>query len=125
MISVESNERFAVYASAYYNRDDACRCYMYADDGCDEIDTEYCDILRRFYRLATPSEIEHFHELMWKPGNNEDYFFVFSDLSVRSTSNDGIVIDEVRIRRGNCFRTREEAKAMAEKIKKLLKGGEK
>lgn len=72
LISVESNERFAVYASACYTRDDACCCYMYADDECDEIDTEDCNILRRFYRLATPSEIEHFHELMHKHGKDWD-----------------------------------------------------
>jgi len=92
------------------------------------------------YHFVTASEREQFHKLLhkhhkdwdvdrkqlvdwkWKPKAGENYFFISSRLSVEDTSNDGFDIDEARIRRGNCFRTREEAEAMAEKIKKLLKG---
>lgn len=92
------------------------------------------------YRLAAPHEITHFYRLLhkhhkdwdaekkqlvgwqWKPEIHEDYFFVYTDLSVKRTSNDVLKIDEDRILCGNCFRTREEAIAMADKIKKLLKG---
>lgn len=93
-----------------------------------------------FYRLATSSEIKYFHELLhahgkewdtekkklvdwkWKPELHKGYFYVSSDLSVGNTFNDGLTIDVDRISCGNCFHTDEEAKVMAEKIKKLLKG---
>lgn len=112
----------------------------------DNICNEYSKGLFCFvgcYRLATPAEVERFHELLhkqgkdwdaekkqlvdwkWKPKAGENYFFISSKLFVEDTSNDEFDVDEARIRRGNCFRTREEAEAMAEKIKKLLKGGEK
>lgn len=92
------------------------------------------------YSLATPSQVEEFHSLLhvigydwdaekkqfvdwrWKPKEGEKYFFIFSRLSVGSTSNNGFESDKARIRCGNCFRTYGEAEAMAEKIKKLLKG---
>lgn len=93
------------------------------------------------YSLATPSQVEEFHSLLhvigcdwdaekkqlvswkWNPEIGEKYFFLCSDLSVGTTLNDGLVIDRDRIRCGNCFRTREEGEAMAEKIKMLLKVG--
>lgn len=92
------------------------------------------------YRLATDEEVERFYELLHKHGKEWDdekkilvewkwepkigvyYFFLSSDLSFGNTPNDGLPIDVGRIRCGNCFRTREEAEAMAEKIKKLLNG---
>lgn len=140
LISVESNERFAVYASACYTRDDACRCYMYADDECDEIDTEDCNILRCFYRLASPSEIEHFHELMhkhgkdwdaekkqvvdwkWKPQKKEGYYYIDDDSDIVSDTWDEYPTDDDRYNFGNVFRTREEAEAALVRVEKALKG---
>lgn len=92
------------------------------------------------YSLATPSQVEEFHSLLhvigcdwdsekkqlvdwrWKPKAGENYFFISSELFVEVTSNDEFDLDEAHIRCGNCFRTSDEAEAMAEKIKKLLKG---
>lgn len=92
------------------------------------------------YHKADSEELRKFHELLhkhgkewdaekkqlvdwqWKPEEEEDYFFVSSDLSVEVTSNDGFDIDEDRIRCGNFFRTREKAEAAAERVKKALKG---
>lgn len=70
------------------------------------------------------SENKQLVDWQWKPEIHEYYFFVNSDLSVLSTSNDGplIDLDAARIRRGNCFRTREEAVAAAKRVKKALKG---
>lgn len=97
-----------------------------------------CD--REDYRLATDEEVERFYYLLhkhgkewddeakilmdwkWKPVEGEDYFFLSNGLKAGKTSNDGFDIDVTRIRCGNCFRTMEEAEAMAGKIKKLLNG---
>lgn len=108
------------------------------------VDIDTCDVNAAFskdrFKLASDEEHKEFHELLhkhgkdwdaenkilvdwkWKPERHEDYFFVYTDLSVKRTSNDVLKIDNDRILCGNCFRTREEAEAMAEKIKKLLKG---
>lgn len=61
----------------------------------------------------------------WKPNMGEVYFYLGSDLFVGKTSNDGLELDEGHFHCGNCFRTRKEAEAAAERVKKALKGGEK
>lgn len=92
------------------------------------------------YHKAGSEELRQFHEFLhkhgkdwdaekkqlvewrWKPKAGENYFFISSELSVEATSNDGFDLDKAHIRCGNCFRTSDEAEAMAEKIKMLLKG---
>lgn len=92
------------------------------------------------YRLATDEEVNRFYEILhkhdkywddeakilveWKfePKIGEDYFYFDTDLSVGNTPNDGLPIDESRIRCGNCFRTMEEGEAMVGEIKRLLEG---
>lgn len=95
------------------------------------------------YRLATPSEVERFHDLLhrhgkewdtekkqlvdwrWKPKNGEAYYFIDSNTSVYETAYDeNNINDSLNVEVGNCFRTREEAEDMAAKVKKLLKGGD-
>lgn len=95
---------------------------------------------RKDFRLAAPSEVERFHELLhkhgadwdaekgqlvewrWKPENGEGYYYIFSRGTVGLCAwlDDGI--DNSRFSIGNCFKTKKEAETMAEKIKKLLKG---
>lgn len=96
------------------------------------------------YRLATPAEVDRFHELLhkhgkkwdaekkqlvkwrWKPKNEEAYYFIDTNTSVYEIAYDeNNINDSINFEVGNCFRTREEAEAMAKKFKKLLKGGEK
>lgn len=142
LINVQFSDIFAVCKSACNTRDDTYHCYMYADFGCDEIDAEGSNILRSNYRLATPTEIEHFHELLhkhgkdwdaekkelvewrWKPKIGESYFFIDSFGEIHKgmicSYNNKKLFDF-----GNYFKTEEEAGEMAEKIKKLLKGGDK
>lgn len=141
LINVQFSDIFAVCKSACNTRDDTYHCYMYADFGCDKIDAEGSNILRSNYRLATPTEIEHFHELLhkhgkdwdaekkelvelrWKPKIGESYFFIDSFGEIHKgmicSYNNKKLFDF-----GNYFKTEEEAEEMAAKIKKLLKGGE-
>lgn len=93
------------------------------------------------YRLATPSEVERFHELLhkhskdwdaekkqvvdrkWKPRENDSYYFIDNDGDILDYVWEGDDYDTDLYNFGNCFRTHEEAEVMAEKIKELLKGG--
>lgn len=90
--------------------------------------------------LASPSEVEHFHELMhkygkdwdaqkkqvvdwrWEPKEGDSYYSVDVDGEITNYTWDGDDFDAGCYNFGNCFRTEEEAEAMAEKVKKLLKG---
>ena len=91
------------------------------------------------YRLATPSEVDHFQELLheygkewdaekkqlvnwrWKPKKGESFYMIDEYGRIDTRINDSVYPGYL-IEYGNCFRTREEAEAMAKKIKKLLKG---
>ena len=92
------------------------------------------------YRLATSSEIEHFHELLhkngkdwdaekkqlvdwqWKPKEREIYWYISTDGLIASDVFSNDEIDNGSYDFGNCFRTEEEAKAAYERVKKALKG---
>lgn len=115
--------------------------YLLVGDGCIEAvpyDEAIC--IREDYRLATPSEIEHFHELLhkhgkdwdaekkrlvdwrWKPKDMEEYwFFTGSNTIIRSVWKDTL-LDNKYFDFGNCFQTKKEAEIAAERVKKTLKG---
>lgn len=96
--------------------------------------------VRKRFRLATAPEIEKFHEILhehhkdwdaenkclvdwqWKPKENDSYYCVDVDGDITDYTWDGDGFDADCYNFGNCFHTREEAEAMAERIKKLLKG---
>jgi hypothetical protein len=56
----------------------------------------------------------------WKPKVGDAYYFFDSDFNVTITHYDGYTWDEDRIAMGNCFNTKDDACAAAEKIKALL-----
>lgn len=60
----------------------------------------------------------------WKPKKEEDYWAVILDTTIIKLVFTwlGSVTDEIRYKLGNCFRTREEAEAAVERVKKALKG---
>lgn len=140
LTNFESNDCFAVYKSGCKSGDFTCHCYIYADCGEDSIDGEGGDIMRSDYRLASPSEVKRFYELLhkhgkewdaekkqlvdwkWKPRRGEECFCFDCGGVVLRFEWDGTCGDIECYNFGNCFRTREEAEAMAEKVKKLLKG---
>lgn len=59
----------------------------------------------------------------WEPKDGEEYYYIDGEGEVRFTKYSLIFsYDRVHKEIGNCFQTREEAEAMAEKFKVLLKG---
>lgn len=64
----------------------------------------------------------------WKPELEETFFIIVhvygESFCVRELRWDGVDEDEEMYRLGNCFQTREEAQAMADKLNALLKGKE-
>lgn len=95
---------------------------------------------REDYYLATSKEIEQFHNILhkahkewdaekkqlvtyrWKPGMGEIYWVVFANSNIVPYKWYNDSIDNNYFDFGNCFKTKEEAEAMVEKIIKLLKG---
>lgn len=91
------------------------------------------------FRLATPPEIVQFHELLhkhgkkwdfdkkqlvdwkWKPKFNEKYWIVTTTLDVNFFIWKESPTDIQMLDSGNCFKTKEDAKITAKKIKDLLK----
>ena len=61
------------------------------------------------------------YEKPW-PNNNDKYFFVDCDASVRSMIYNNDSLSKTMNNIGNCFKTEKEAKEMAERVKKVLKG---
>ena len=64
----------------------------------------------------------------WKPELEETFFIIVhvygESFCVSELRWDGVDVDEETYRLGNCFQTREEAQAMADKLNALLKGKE-
>ena len=56
----------------------------------------------------------------WKPGLNGVFWYINSGNKIDYTTNNGFGVDEEKIAAGNCFFTKAEAKAAAEKVKALL-----
>ena len=92
-------------------------------------------------RLATPSEIERFHELMhkygkdwdaekkqvvdwqqWKPNVGDNYWYISAKGRIVMYEWNSSPADEIGLAFGNCFPSREEAEAALERVKKALKG---
>lgn len=56
----------------------------------------------------------------WKPGSYKRYYYISESLIAEIDVNEYKFTDKERIYCGNCFKTEEEAKAAAEKVKALL-----
>lgn len=93
-----------------------------------------------YYRLATPSEVERFHKLLhkhgkewdaekkqlmdwrWKPKMNETYWFITGCNTIIRSLWANTSLDNKYFEIGNCFQSREEVEAAAERVRKALKG---
>lgn len=68
------------------------------------------------------SEKKQLVDWKWKPKEKDSYYYIDIDGDIMHDTWDDVDEDAGRYNFGNCFRTEEEAKVMAEKVKKLLKG---
>ena len=57
----------------------------------------------------------------WKPKDGEDYFYIGIDFTIDSLENVDDDTDKRNFRIGNCFRTKERAEQVAEKMRLLLR----
>ena len=57
----------------------------------------------------------------WKPEVEEKYFYIGNTLETGKYFNGGYPVDDKLITVGNCFRTKERAEQVAEKIRLLLR----
>lgn len=57
----------------------------------------------------------------WKPEVEEGYFYIGNTLEIGEYFNGGDYIDDKLITAGNCFRTKERAEQVKEKIRLLLR----
>ena len=138
---------FAIFS---YTMESSFVAYMLAnEDGVREYE-EGVICRREDYRLATDEEAKRFHELLhkhgkewdaekkklvewdddkkklvnrkWKPKFGEKYFVVNTLGGIDHCIWTDGTVDNGYYDLGNCYSTREEAEAMAEKFKKLFKG---
>ena len=143
LVNRYSSDCFAVCESPSKTRDDVYHFYIYVQDlGCNGIDIDAYggNILHSTYRLATSSEIEHFHELLhkngkdwdaekkqlvdwqWKPNVGDNYWYISAKGRIVMYEWNSSPADEIGLAFGNCFPSREEAEAALERVKKALKG---
>lgn len=139
LIRKDNNNLFCVYQKPVCNgKGFLCYVYVSKDTLFTEVtvSTEATDN----YRKATDAEKSMFyslinnHHMRWdaekkqltkyryKPGIGEIYWVVSANSNIVPYKWDNDSIDNNYFDFGNCFKTKEEAEAMAEKIKKLLKG---
>lgn len=57
----------------------------------------------------------------WKPEVEEKYFYIGNTLETGKHFNEGYPVDDKLITVGNCFRTKERAEQVAEKMRLLLR----
>ena len=62
--------------------------------------------------------------MKWKPEEKEIYYFIHIDTEIESCFNvyGNSYLDEIRLKIGNCFKTKIEAETKLKQIKKILNG---
>ena len=79
------------------------------------------DISACYYITSLLSGLHQIIKLPWKPKNNEQYWTVEED-RILCDSWDNDMMDYSYLKLGNCFRTKEEAEANADRIRKEIMG---
>lgn len=129
---------FVVYKRNYDPYGTGIYIYLFVNcNSCNVGSSLY--VLGTNYRLATPSEIEDFHNMLqtlgydwdcdnkqlvdsyWKPKYQEIYYYITEYLTVCFQNWADTDIEQIRWRANNCFKTKEEAEYKANKIKDILK----
>ena len=93
----------------YNIEDDTSRCFF----------SEFAKIMEAISEYNETDGIGY--KNIW-PNNNDKYFFVDCDANVRSMIYNNDNLSKTMNNIGNCFRTKEEAEAIANRVKKALKG---
>ena len=81
------------------------------------------EFLRKLEALRKKAEAQKRQEEWkpWKPEVEEKYFYIGNTLETGKYFNGGYPVDDKLIAVGNCFRTRERAEQVAEKMRLLLR----
>lgn len=93
------------------------KCEFYRAGECyDEFVWVYEDIIAEDWKIyeGKPTQV-------WKPQMDETYYSIDKCGSILGTNNVEFDLDKKTIKFGNCFKTREKAKHMVEKIKIINK----
>lgn len=109
---------------AYWHYDKKTeRCYSHIDDKYSDregkeiiFDREVKEILFEDY-LAEDWEVVEEEKKYWKPKEKEKYFYIEDCIGVSDDRNVQAPIDYCRFNIGNCFKTKEEAEHILEKLK--------
>ena len=101
---------------AYWHYDKKTeRCYSHIDDKYS--DREVKEIIFED-SLADDWEVVEEKKKYWKPKESEGYYFIDAyQEGIGNDTNDGTDVDDFRLSIGNCFKTKEEAEHMVEKLK--------
>lgn len=93
------------------------KCEFYRAGECyDEFVFVYEDITAEDWKIYEGKTTQ-----IWKPQRDETYYSIDKCGSILGTNNVGFDMDKKTIKFGNCFKTREKAKHMVEKIKIINK----
>ena len=101
---------------AYWHYDKKTeRCYSHIDDKYS--DREVKEIIFED-SLAEDWEVVEDKKECWEPKKDEKYYFIDAyQEGIGNDTNDGTDVDDFNFSIGNCFKTKEEAEHMLEKLK--------
>ena len=80
----------------------------------EELEKQAKSILEEIEKLKNEEKVE---SKVWKPKENEDYYYISSNVICYADIWEKGVCDEDRYEIGNCFKTKEEAEKTVEKAK--------
>ena len=143
ILSATDTKEYVVYCDEKTEFDDEFFTYVSVSntDGlCRDDDTP----LKKYFRLATKTEIDEFHKMLheygkdwdaekkdlvdwpWKPKVGERFYYITLTgyVATGRWSGGNTILDNLLLF-GKYFKTKAEAEAVAKKFRELLKGGEK
>lgn len=117
-----------VYGQKRINSDSHafCQCYWFATSQTEihpvtpEEQQAFDDFCKSHGKIWNKEKLQ-WEKYKWMPETYENYYFINSLGEVEYTKNDTYNLDLRRIKYGNCFQTKAEAKIIAEKLKEFFK----
>lgn len=111
----KSGDSCAINFIMYNQKEEKCEFYR-AGECYDEFVFVYEDITAEDWKIYEGKTTQ-----IWKPRRDETYYSIDKCGSILGTNNVEFDMDKKTIKFGNCFKTREKAKHMVEKIKIINK----